>query len=430
VGSSEPSMKRVLDAIPVRALACAVLGHFCLWGSILVLTSALGRGRYGAFAFALGLQSYLFLVGCLGIKPVVIREYVRYPRDGDKTYTSHFILTGGSSVLVALLCISVVLASPLPFDEQALITLLALGNIAACINIQVLFDASRKQRLSLAITAGTEAACLMSLLLFWQVGWLTLLAAGAIMAAKWTANTILHYATFGCCVRRPRWRPCLTTTWRIVRAAIPLLFSGLVAGLPLSAGVLIVRIHQGTDAAAVVGLGQQGASGFVLLTAFAFRYLQPTILGPQGSLADSSRVASGLFAAGLTAALVLAMTGAVAVVRWLLPPAYRDGWLPVVLFLVAGYQSCLGSLLSIHLIAHHQERAILLANALAATAYVAGAWLIVPLLGPTGAALASVAAGMLALAVMGQRIQRVRHRGEQTAEGRPVLLPSLGERQE
>jgi O-antigen/teichoic acid export membrane protein len=385
----------------------SILSHGCFLIVILLLAQTLGPDQFGKVAFALALQTYGFLIGSLGIKPVVVREGAADAANLDRVFTAHFLLTGVGSVSVCLVTLATLEFVPVHEPERLLLSLLAIGNVATCLNIQPFFDVYHQQAKSSAIHFAAESATLGVIVWLRQAGRLDLVSVGAALAFRWTASAVGHYLVYHFSIRRLRFTLCWTTLGLLVQSSWPLLISTLVAIVPLSAGVVVVRLLADETSAALLGLGQHAASAYVLVVVLGIRFAQPFIAGPGGLEPESVRkmvLGFGWFLVVLWVGASLASAGVV--VGWL-EPAYRDAVWPTLILLLAAFVKSVGNAASIYLVVLREEGFVLLANGCVVGVYVIGCMVLVSRFSYLGAAWLSVGSAALATLLI---VGRVRHR--------------------
>jgi O-antigen/teichoic acid export membrane protein len=377
-----------------------LLTHLCLAYAVIVLTADLGRERFGILTFALSVQSYLFLLGCLGVKEVVVREAARHPEQLDRITASHLVITGSCSGLVCLLTLAGAALAPISDAERLLLAVLACGNIAGCVNILPLFDVHHQQPFSAAITLATELGALLAILVLHQTGRADLPAVGAAFAAKWTASAGGHYLAYHRWVRPVRLTFSLAHVRALLPSCWPLVLSALVARVPFSSGPLFVRCFRGEGDTAVFGIAAQVATAYLLFAMAGNRIFQPHMAGRAGlskdfigKLALSVGLFLGLLLVGAFAA------GSLAIV-FLLGPQYRPALTPMAILLAGTFVFCLGNVASNYLVILRHEKGKLSADFGASVAYVVGCLVTVPWLSYTGAALAMAAASLIGTAMI------------------------------
>lgn len=361
-----------LAADLARVMVFTLVLQSCTAAAMLVLTHALTQEQYGAYATALTLQSYLFLVGSFGIKPVVVREVILRPQHADRMLTAHGLFAGAAASALALALAGVLLVVPVAPDRAALFGLVAVGNVATCLAVAPLFDAHRRQAVSMAIATGAELAWLAAVLGLAAGGRLSLPVVGATVVAKAALNAAVHGLVYHAAVRPVRVALVPGDLAVLLRAGWWLMASNLLATVPFSLGVVLVWAWVGEREAAVSGIAFQVGAAYLALAAVANRVLQPHIARTyRADRTDVRRVAlvSAAFLAAVWCAAVLG-TGVLA--AWLLPSGYRAAFLPTVLVLTGAAVQGAGAVAGAYLIAWAKESYVMAAHAAAAVLFVTG----------------------------------------------------------
>jgi O-antigen/teichoic acid export membrane protein len=391
-GSSLTGAGRAALGALLGLSASTAVAHASAVGVLLILARALEPTRFGQLSFALTAQGYLVLLGSLACGSVVIREGVRRPGDLDAITTSFFGLTATSSVVSCAAVLVTIGMAPVSSEERWLLTFVAIGTVAASMSPQALFDAHHRQARGGMVTAAAEVTALLAVLALWRGGALGLPAVGAVYAAKWglasTGQALVYHLT----VRRLRWRRS-SAEWRLLlRSSWPILFASMLFFVPLSSGVVLVRLRGGPDEAALFGLAYQVASAYHIFAALGVQVVQPHIYGVHGldrGFLARLAVSATVFLGG---AAVLAFAGGWAVVRLALPPFYRAA-VPVMPWLLAAAALlALGRILSAYLLRFDDGPFILAAHLASALLYVAACLLLpAPWIRPGAAVLAPCA---------------------------------------
>ncbi len=358
-------------------------------GALLLLTRALGPEQFGALSFALTAQTYLVLLGSLSCGSVVIREGVQRPSDMDAIGTSFLVLTGTSSALVCAGSLIAVALAPMSNGERWLLILVALGSVPAAMNAQPLFDAHHRQASGAAVGALAEVLGLLAVVWLWRGGGLSLPAVGAVYAAKWGLTLAGQILAYHAGVRRLRWRWRPEDMRRILRSSWPILFAALLFFVPLTSGVLVLRLRSGPADAALFGLASQVASAYLIFAGLGLQVVQPHIAGRYG-LHPGFLAKLALFSAALLGGLgALALAGGWGVVRLLLPPFYQAAVRPMAWLLVAALLLAVARLTHVYLLRLEDASFILAAHLASALLYVGGC-LLSPAtwIGPAAAVLA------------------------------------------
>src|SRR5207253_529058 len=99
--------------------------------------------------------------------------------------------------------------------------------------------------------------------------------AGAIFAGKWWLGTAAQAVVYHFTVRPVRLAFSAAVVGSLVRSAVPMLLGALIAWVPVSSGVLFVRLLCGDREAGVFAPPQQIALISVWLGWLGIRILQP-----------------------------------------------------------------------------------------------------------------------------------------------------------
>ena len=376
-------------------VVCTFLTQLCALATFLILTRALGPDGFGRLTFALTLTSYLLLLGCMGIRPVIVREGVQRPGDLDRIIGSHLTITGVTSVLLFLILSVAAWAAPITLPERTLLILLAAGNVAACINLLSLFDAHHRQVRCAAVSLATEFLGLLAVLGLMRAQALDLATVGAVFCGKWLLTTALQYTVYHFSVRRLHIVVSLPDVRRMLHSSLPVLLSGLLTVIPLNSAAFFLRAF-GSDAdVAVFGLCFQLVSAYLLFAMLAGQVLQPHIAGVYGlyrSFVWKLVLFYGTFLALLWA---VAFAGALVLILWFLDPFYRAAILPSALFLCGTMVLSVGNLTNAYLVVFRRERALLPASIASTVVYVCGCLVFVPRYSVTGAAAVLIGAALI-----------------------------------
>jgi O-antigen/teichoic acid export membrane protein len=327
----------------------------------------------------------------------------------DDITSSFFTVTGATSSLIAVCVIGAALVLPLPLsaEEQGLILLFSVANVAASINLSPLFDAQHQQvKGALGTTVGDVLSFTVAALLA-QAGLLTLWAIGVILTCKWVAGTLLQALLYHFTVRRIRFRASAHGALQMARSSFPILGSYFLCTVPLSFGVFFLRFFRGPEATGIFGLAcQVGLLTFVFAW-LGIRIIQPHVGGEFGlhrSFVRKLILFLALFLAGLGAAAFL---GGTLVIRVGFDPAFRAAIPAMGVLIAASAILSAGVAASLYLLLFHQERRVLFVYACSAAVYLCGSALVIPEYGIGGAAavtLASAAIGTVMMLVLASRL--------------------------
>ena len=370
----------------------SVLSQLCALASTFFLVYHLGRSVFGVFGLALTVQAYLTIFGTLGTKRIVIREAVGRPHELDVVLTSHLVITGLASTVGLLVTLAVVSLVPMTRADPVLIAIVALGNVAACVNIRGFFDVHHRQPTSAAISLFTEVLGLLAVVALVYFDRLTLVNVGVVFAAKWTLSSALHYLLYHISIRPIRLAFSATNIRQMLASSWSLLLSGLVARTPLNAGVFFVWAFHSEGDVAFMFIAQRVAGAYSTFTAIGNRILQPHIAGRYGMQASFIRKLALFFVAFRGLVFVAALAGASLVILWLPDTSYRLAIAPIAILLTARLITGIGNLGTMYAVVLHRERVVLLAGICSATLFVVGCLLLVPDYSYNGAAVAAVIA--------------------------------------
>jgi len=291
-------------------------------------------------------------------------------------------------------------------DSKYLLWLLAAGNIVNSMNVLPLFDIHRRQLQSALLTLASEVVGFGLILGLELGGRIDFAAVGAVYLTKWTLNLVVHVLVYHFRVRPLR---CSFDAGR-VRATFwsswPLMWSTLVATIPFSTGVFFLSAAGQNEEAAMLGLGQQAAASFLLLTGAAQRYFQPRLAQvlAAGKSAWPLATAYAVFAALLLLAMIAA---ALLLTHFVLDARYQAAALAMTLMLMAAFVQSLGSFAGSILALRRREKSVLIAHGCGAIFFLClGLTLTFPSAAPF--ALATGAAAFLSALVGGVIAWRIR----------------------
>ena len=242
------------------------------------------------------------------------------------------------------------------------------------------------------VGAIVEVSALLAVLGVWWNGSLSLPTVGAVYAAKWGLVSAGQLLVYHATVRRLRWRWSPAEMRRLLRSSWPILLAAMLFFIPLSSGVVLVRLRAGPSEAALFGLAYQVASAYQIFTALGVQVVQPHIFGEYGlhtGFLAKLAVFAFPFLGGVGA---LALVGGWGVVSFLLPPLYHAALPAMAWLLAAAALLTVGRMLSAYLVRFDDGPFILAAYLASALLYVGGCLVLPPLwLRPGAAVLAPCA---------------------------------------
>ena len=275
-----PAGKQALGNL-IGLVACTGISQACALGVLLVLTYGLPQEGFGAVIFALNLQSYLVAVGTFGLTAIVVRDLTLHPDKSAETITAYLTVVSVASVLVGVATAVTAAFLPISPDERVMLWCIAAGNVAACLNLNPLFDAAHKQALAAALMVPGDLLAVGMIAGAYLADALSVQTAGVALIGRVATTAILHAIVF----RRVwpfAWKRNGGRAWRLMRSGWPMLFSGLIYAVPLGGSVVFVRALSGEIETSIYGLAFQLVTAELMIVSLILRVLQPHISGEYG----------------------------------------------------------------------------------------------------------------------------------------------------
>ncbi|MEL6895808.1 MAG: oligosaccharide flippase family protein [Planctomycetota bacterium] len=373
-------------------IASAIISQICGVISVLLLTSAFGTGRYGTLSFALSLQGYMMILGSAGLRPIVVRELTRDVVSLNQIWSAFLSITLALGVVLGILmAIAAWLLAPTP-TEALVISLIGVGNVAACANLSAFFDYRHAQSSSGIITAVAEVAALIAIAAFYFSDTISLPLAAAVFSLKWIVMNVLLWVALRRHLPSLRWEWSAEQAIRLTRSSWKLVFSSLLATIPFTAGVILVRLLQSEEAAGVFAVAMYAPRALFLLVGQVNRIMQPYIMGEQGqqrSFVVRTMLAYPLF---LLMTALCSWCGLWFAVTFLLDPEFHDALTTGSVLLIGAVLLAGGTLCTHYLIAKNAEHLAAISQFATAVVYLTGALLMIPEWSIDGASWAFVAA--------------------------------------
>lgn len=353
-----PAGKQALGNL-IGLVTCTGISQACGFGVLLLLTHGLPQGSFGAVIFALNLQSYLVAVGTFGLTTIVVRDLAQHPDRRAETITAYLTIVTVASVLVGVLTAVAAAVVPISADERVMLWCVAAGNVAACLNLNPLFDAAHKQALAAALSVPADVLALGAVAGLYLTHSLTVPLVGFILLGKWVLVAAVQAAVYFQGERPPKPKWSRSRVASQLRSGWPLFASGMLYMIPLQGGVIISRVGEGERGAALYGLASQLALVVLSIGWLYARIVNPHINGPHGlnraflvKLVPSSLlVILGLVVAACATAWVLT--------RWLLPDRYSDALEPSVFLAIGTGGLCIAMISNLYVIRLGLQRTIL-----------------------------------------------------------------------
>lgn len=332
--------------------------HFLIFGQMLILTRALGPELYGSLTAALVYQSYLFLFACTGLRAVALRETIYRPDAPDEILTAFLALTGSIATILCGMTFVGTFFVDISYEAKFLVCLLAAGNVAGAMNVLPLFDAHHRQLQSAAIALAVEFLSCAAFVLLAGNDWIALNVIAIVFISKWILNFAVHLLVYHLRVRPIRLRFDASRIQVMIRSAWPLLWSAVLATAPFSAGALLLSAAGTQHEVALLGLAQQAASSYLLLTTSALRFVQPRLA--QAKAADRAARPIVMAFASFAAMLLVSLIGAAYLLtHFVLDERYAGAFVPMILMLAGASIHSLGSVAAAWLLLTLREKHVL-----------------------------------------------------------------------
>lgn len=357
----------------IGLVVCTGISQACALGVLLILTHGLSQSAFGAVIFALNVQTYLFTIGTFGLTTVVVRDLTQQPEKTDETITAYLTIVTVASVLVGVVTAVVAAVVPVSWDERVMLWCMAAGNVAACLNLNPIYDAAHKQALAAGITLPGDCLLIGIILAFYLAGSLTVTSVGIAMMGKWSLTIALQAAVLHRVIRPLRL--CHNGRWirRLLSAGRPMVLAVFLWLVPLRGGVVLTRLAQGTAETAVYGFALQLASPALFAGLILVQIIRPHILGPMGV---HSRFLTKLVVIASTALLGI-WTATVAVsqviIRLMNLPEYGAGAMAVAILAGSFILAAVNGFLDAYLLRVHNGEGVFLGYLAGAVVFVVGA---------------------------------------------------------
>jgi len=359
-------------------LAATAVAQVCGLVSVLLLTRSLGADGYGVFVFWLTIQNYLMILGSAGLRPIIVRELIRRPDALNRLWTAYVAITGGLGILLAVLTIAIgAILTPTP-SEQIVLTIIAIGNVAACLNPLPFYDFRHAQGRSAVIMTVSEVTALGIISALYISNNLSLPAAALVFAAKWIGSAAWLWLMLQRDLPEIRWDWSKSEPVRLLSSSWKLVVSALLGTIPLTAGILLVRFYHGDAAAGIFGIAMYAPRALLLLVGQLNRVIQPHIMGPYGF--KSTFIGRLLFVYTMFVGFI-AICGAAGlwfVITYVLSSDFQPALDSGVIMLSASTLLAVGGLCVQYMVAMNRERVVAIIYILMAMLYLISAIVLIP----------------------------------------------------
>lgn len=373
--TADPAARQALHNLAGLG-AFTLVSQGCAFGVLLILTSGLEQGAFGAYVFATNVLVYLVAVGGVGLVNVVVRDLGALPEREDQTTSAYVALTGAGALLVASIGALTAGLWPVSDAERQVLAIVSLAAVPMCLSLTPLYDARHRQALAAAVMVPGDMLMLGGVAALAATGRLSASTAALMLVLKWTVTLLLQVVVFHLLVRSFRWAWDRGRAAALLRSGAVMLATGLLQMVPLQGAVILTRLLRGERDTALYGVAFQLATVYLIAGMLALRIVQPHVVGPRGN--DPAFVRR-----------ILTFMGASIVVLWLV--GVGAAWILAYHVLASDYSQAFGTMVvllgtaaavigagtaSLFLLRAHRERLLQVIYAGAALVYLPLAWLL------------------------------------------------------
>lgn len=407
VGESRKISIRLGWPLPTGASALLMLasGQASALVSLLLISQRISSEAFGRLSSGLAVQTYIVLIGSLGLRTVATRDLARFPEQINRIWGTMWGLIMPIGAAVAILG-HLIAGSIFPWtpDEMWMSVLLSAGAWFSMLSLAPLLDAVGRQSVSVASVAFSELLFLVALV----VGLVTdrLMSLGAGFALKWILASALQAIALWALSRPVRLRISreVLQSWRV--SAPWLLATALISHIPFGLSIVLVRTLCDANEAAVNGLAVQVATGLLLVAGLAFRFVQPMMRTVEDLRSEQSRIAIKRIFVGLVGVWLLGVITAWVLTNYWLPATFRSTWPTFLVLLTAAFFGGVAYLLWAMLNALDMESSILTGYAAGTVLFLCVSPILITNYGHLGGAWAVGLGTLLTLLVMLREVRR------------------------
>lgn len=392
---NRPGLRRVLGnaswLYADRLLRMAVGLFVGVW-----LARYLGPAVFGQYSYAYTLAALFGAVATLGLDRIVVRELVNMPEAKHEWLGSALALRLFGGVLAgSAMVVSVILLRPEDTLTQILVAVLATGLVVQSLDVLDLWFQSQLQgRLSVlakgaAFVIATAAKIMLILagapvLAFVIVGVVELLLGGAALAVAYA----LSGQTFA------RWRVSATRAAKLMKPALPLLFSGIAISVYMKIDQIMLGQMLGDEAVGVYSAAVRLSEATYFIPAVMVSSILPAIHVSRASNRDlflerMQRFFDLMTVISLTVALPISLLSSL-LIEFLYGPAYAAASGVLAVYAWSGMLVFLGVAGGAYLVAEDLNVLSLYRTLLGAVANVGLNLMFIPKWGMLGAAYATL----------------------------------------
>ncbi len=361
-------------------------------------------------------QTYFIIVGTGGLTSVIVREATKQPDEIDSIASCYLLITVGLSGIVCLFSVVGTYLAPISSAERFVLIAIAVSSAASSMSFRPLFDARHQQAMSAAILFFSHLTSITILVIAYQTERLDLRTAGVIISCTAILSFFVHLAIYYFFFHRVRWSFSRGRLVDLLKSSAWLLLVRLVGTLPLTGGIIWVRIMHGDEDAAILGIVDRVLKAYLTFSLIAVRIVQPHMSGPYGmhrSFVQKAVIFSASFHVVLMVAIGVAAATAILL---FLDPVYHAAVGVMVVALLAGCFAGMGTMGTSFLVTRRKESVVFSVNVIRTTIFVALATPLVWQLSYLGAPLASLVSTSAAFVVIVGIMRRYKFTAEKTSD--------------
>ena len=367
--------------------------------SVILISHELSTEAFGQLSTGLAIQSYVVIVGTLGLRTLVVRDLARNPDQLGSVWGSFWSIVAPAGALVTILGYFTGGWIYSRTDAEALMSLwLTIGAWISMLSVIPLLDGMSRQILGMTTGAIIEILFMLGIVL--RIIPMNISTLGAAFALKWGSLGILQVTALLLTTQSVQFRVSKHHLQKWLRSAPPLLLTTLIINFPVVGTVLFVRYFLGEKEAGVAGLGAQMANALLLLGGVGIRFLQPVWHDTESLLVWSNRSTLSLMGLGWGLLWAVVSSAAALIVYSWLPDEYQQHLLAIEILIGAGAMGVLARVFWIALIAMNRENAVWSGYCWGTITFVVLCLALSPACGIYGATIAAISGTMLTCIIL------------------------------
>ena len=371
------------------------------------LARYLGPQNYGNFNYLLAWLGMFNAIAWLGVGETIMRDMVRDRSDEGRILGSALLIRlTGSLLAVAAALLAAHFVAGFSDEQLLLLAVLCIGVPFAEIPAGVWMWFASHTNIGPAVIGKNLSlilgALLKVLVIITGAGLIALTSVVALESVMLALALFAAYLLHG--QRFSRWRIDPRHALQMLRDGLPIILSALVVSLnarvdQLVLGQLGSMADVGVYAAALRFSEIWWVVSPVIVQTLAARYIYPAELSPDEIRRNVARICAGMALLALVPCLSLTIVGP-ALIDWVLGTQYHGAgtvllihiWIALLIFIDAPVNQ--------YLLSTGRQHVLIGKSALLLVANLGGALALVPLLGPAGAALATLCAQFCAVLLL------------------------------